>query len=347
MARKAASDRVTLQDVARLSGVSPATASKVLNGRTDVSAATRGRVLAVMADVGYHPTTARRDPGRPDALVAVFERLDSLYTATVLRGMVAATAAAGADLVLRYEPDAIHAPDAAAGRAWIATQQASGAGGIIAITTAVPESVVLAAEEMGVPLVAIDPLDTLDSQIVSVGATNWAGGRSATEHVIGLGHRRIGWIGGPPKSAASIERFHGYQAALDAAGLLLDPALVRGEDFSAETGRRLGGELLDLADPPTAIVSANDEVAVGVLTAARERGVPVPERLSVVGFDDTPQTLWTTPRLTSVRQPLVGMGRMAVESVLTLASGRPLASRHVQLATVLMVRESTGPAPRP
>lgn len=346
MARRAASGRVTLQEVARLAGVSPATASKVLNARTDVSAVTRDRVLAVMADIGYRPTTARRDPGRPDVVIAVFEGLESLYTATVLRGMVAATAAAGVDLMLRYEPDAIHAPDAAAGRAWVETQQASGAGGIIAITTTVPEPVVLAAEEMGVPLVAIDPVDTLDSQIVSVGATNWAGGRSATDHVIGLGHRRIGWIGGPAKSAPSIERFHGYQAALDGARLPLDPALVRGEDFSAETGRRFGGELLDMADPPTAIVASNDEIAVGVLTAARERGVPVPDRLSVVGFDDTPQTLWTTPRLTSVRQPLLGMGRMAVETVLTLASGRPLASRHVQLATVLMVRESTGPAPR-
>ncbi len=345
MARPSAPGRVTLQDVARRAGVSPATASKVLNNRADVSATTRDRVLAVIADVGYRPTTARRDPARPDALVAVFESLESLYTATVLRGMVSAAGDAGVDLVLRYLPAGIAAPDDAAGRAWVEAQKASGAGGIIVITAAVPAPVAAAAEESGMPLVAIDPLDTLGSQIVSIGSTNWAGGRTATEHVIGLGHRRIGWIGGPLDSEASIERFHGYQAALDAARIPQDPDLIRAHSYSAEAGRRFGDEFLDLPDRPTAIVAANDDIAVGVLAAARERGLVVPRDLSVTGFDDTPQTLWSTPRLTSVRQPLLGMGRMAVETALALSSGRPLASRHVQLATELMIRESTAPAP--
>src|SRR5690606_17804501 len=171
------------------------------------------------------------------------------------------------------------------------------------------------------PVVMIDPIDAADSRAVSIGSTNWAGGRSATEHVIGLGHRRIAWIGGPQNSAPSTERFHGYRTALDGAGLASDPALVRHGAFSVGTGFQHGRDLLSSAAPPTAVVAGNDEIAIGVLAAAKELGVDVPRELSVTGFDDTPQTEWTTPGLTSVRQPLSGMGRMAVETVLGMAEG--------------------------
>ncbi|MEU4363490.1 substrate-binding domain-containing protein [Promicromonospora sp. NPDC023987] len=183
------------------------------------------------------------------------------------------------------------------------------------------------------------------SSTPSVGSANWAGGRTATEHVLELGHRRIGWIGGPPASAAARERLHGCQAALDSAGLSLDRSLVRSDTFSIATGLVHGRDLLALSERPTAIVAGDDEIAVGVLAAARELRVAVPEQLSVVGFDDTPQAAWTTPELTSVHQPLAGMGRMAVETVLTMADGVEPASRHVQLATSLTVRDSTAPPP--
>jgi LacI family transcriptional regulator len=226
-------------------------------------------------------------------------------------------------------------------------QQASGVVGLIALAVAVPDSVLLAAEELEMPVVTIDPIDTTESRLVSIGSTNWAGGRSATEHVIKLGHRRIAWIGGPLGSAPSLERFHGYQAALDSAGITPDRALIRHEAFSVEAGQRHGHDILSLDERPTAIVAGNDEIAVGVLSAAKELGITVPGELSVTGFDDTPQTLWTTPRLTSVRQPLIGMGRMAVETVLGMADGVQPASRHLQLATTLSIRDSTGPVPSP
>jgi LacI family transcriptional regulator len=208
----------------------------------------------------------------------------------------------------------------------------------------VPDPVLLAAQDAQLPVVAIDPIDTTDSRVVSIGSTNWAGGRSATEHVLRLGHRRIAWIGGPLGSAPSAERFHGYLAALHSAGITPDPTLIRHDTFSVEAGLQHGSEILALGEPPTAVVSGNDEIAVGVLAAAKERNVAVPGELSVTGFDDTPQTQWTTPRLTSVLQPLVGMGRMAVETVLGMADGIQPASRHLQLATSLSVRDSTGPA---
>jgi LacI family transcriptional regulator len=338
-------ERVTLTDVARRAGVSPATVSKVLNGRSDVAAATREHVLDVIAETGYKPTTPRHERPRERALVTVLDFVASRYAGTVLQEILIAATEAGAELLLRLPPDPSAGSDPETARAWVAKQQASGAVGIIELAVAVPDPVLTAAADLELPIVAIDPIDTTDSRVVSIGSTNWAGGRSATDHVIGLGHRRIAWIGGPLNSAPSAERFHGYRAALEAARLAADSALVHHDAFSVEAGRGHGRDLLSLAAPPTAVVAGNDEIAIGVLAAARELRVDVPRALSITGFDDTPQAEWTTPALTTVRQPLEGMGRMAVETVLGMAKGNRPASRHLQLATSLTVRESTGPAP--
>ncbi|MFI7635530.1 LacI family DNA-binding transcriptional regulator [Nonomuraea sp. NPDC049400] len=334
-----------MADVARLAGVSSATASKVLNGRSDVGAATREVVLEAMAEIGYMPTAVRHERTRDRTLVTVLDIVESRYAGTVLQGILVAATSAQAELLLRLPLDKPISTSRTAARAWMGEQKASGVVGVIALAVAVPDSVLLAAEDLEVPIVTIDPIDTTESRLVSIGSTNWAGGRSATEHVIKLGHRRIAWIGGPLGSAPSLERFHGYQAALDSAGVTPDRALIRHEAFSVEAGLRHGHDILALDERPTAIVAGNDEIAVGVLAAAKELGIAVPGELSVTGFDDTPQAQWTTPRLTSVRQPLVGMGRMAVETVLGMADGVQPASRHLQLATALSVRDSTGPAP--
>lgn len=345
MSRRSRSERATLADVARLAGVSPATASKVLNGRSDVAASTRDLVLGVIAEIGYKPTTAQRDLQRDRTLVTVLDFVESRYAGTVLQGILVAATAARAELLLRLPPEGWLGMSSAAARAWIAELRASGTAGVIALAVAVPDPVLVAAKDAQLPVVTIDPIDTTDSRVISIGSTNWAGGRSATEHVIGLGHRRIAWIGGPLGSTPSAERFHGYQAALHSAGITPDPALVRHYAFSVEAGLQHGHDILALEQPPTAIVAGNDEIAVGVLAAAKELHITVPGQLSLTGFDDTPQAQWTTPRLTSVRQPLAGMGRMAVETVLGMADGVQPASRHLQLATTLSVRDSTGPAP--
>ncbi|GAB3149507.1 LacI family DNA-binding transcriptional regulator [Microbispora hainanensis] len=345
MARRGRSERATLADVARLAGVSTTTASKVLNGRSDVGAKTRELVLGVMAEIGYRPTATRHEQPRDRRLITMLDFVESRYAGTVLQGILMAATSAQAELLLRLPLEAPISTNRAAARAWVEEQKASGVVGIVALAVAVPDAVLLSAEELDVPVVTIDPIDTTESRVVSIGSTNWAGGRSVTEHVIKLGHRRIAWIGGPPGSAPSLERFHGYQAALDSAGITPDRALIRHEAFSVEAGLRHGREILALDDRPTAVVAGNDEIAVGVLAAAKELHIAVPGELSVTGFDDTPQTEWTTPRLTSVRQPLVGMGRMAVETVVGMADGVQPASRHLQLATTLNVRDSTGPVP--
>lgn len=335
--------RVTLDDVAAAAGVTKGTVSKVINGRSDVAAVTRERVQAAVKELGYRPSVSSWEPPRTRTLAAVFDALDTPYIANVLQGTLAAATAADTNLLLRLAPDRAARVTRAAARAWVAAQQESGVVGIVGLTLGEPTALLRAAREVHLPVVMIDPVDVDDPEVVSIGSTNWAGGRTATEHLLELGHRRIAWIGGPDASAASRERFHGYRAALDSAGVPLDLAIVRSGWFSVENGRTHARELLSAPDRPTAVVTGDDEIAVGVLLTARELGLAVPDQLSVVGFDDTPQATWTTPPLTSVHQPLAGMGRMAVETVLAMAAGVEPPSRYVQLATSLVVRESTGP----
>ncbi|MFI6423956.1 LacI family DNA-binding transcriptional regulator [Promicromonospora sp. NPDC050880] len=343
MAGRPSTERPTLADVARAAGVSTGTASKALNGRLDIAEDTRARVLEAVAALGYRPTTAQWEPPRTRTIAAVTDVVDSPYVSNVLQGLLAAAMTAQTDVLVRLAPDRAVRATKAAAQAWVSEQKESGVVGIVGITLSRPNAVLQAARKVGMPFVMIDPVDVDDPRTVSVGSANWAGARTATEHLLELGHRRIGWIGGPAASAAARERFHGYRAALDSAGISLDRTLVRSDPFSIETGLVHGRELLALPAAPTGIVAGDDEIAVGVIAAARELGVPVPGRLSVVGFDDTPQAAWTTPQLTSVHQPLAGMGRMAVETVLAMADGVEPASRHVQLATSLTVRDSTAP----
>jgi len=338
--------RATLADVARLAGVSKATVSKALNGRDDVSPATRDRVLAAVAELDYRAGTYRRAvPTHGRGLAVVFDIPASPYVLNVLQGVLAATTETHLDLLTRLAPELAARRQRATAQAWVADQLAAGVVGIVGITLSEPDALLDAAAEVDLPFVMIDPIDTSHQRMISVGSSNWAGARAATAHLIGLGHRRIAWIGGPASSSAARDRLYGYRAALDAAGIEVDETLVRGDLSDVATGARHARDLLSLPDPPTAILGADDEIAVGVLATAHEMGVRVPEDLSVVGFDDTPQAAWTTPPLTSVHQHLGGMGRIAVQTVLSMSSGAKPASRHVELATSLTVRSTTGPAP--
>jgi LacI family transcriptional regulator len=177
-----------------------------------------------------------------------------------------------------------------------------------------------------------------------VGATNWAGGLAATEHLLSFRHRRIAAIAGPEDYLCSRARIDGYRSALERAGLEFDPALVRHGDFYHEGGFRRGVELLDLPDRPTAIFAGSDQQALGVYEAARQQGLRIPQDLSVVGFDDLPVARWVSPPLTTVRQPLAEMGRAAAQMLGEIIEDRPLRSRRVELSTELIMRESTGPA---
>ncbi|MFK4760012.1 LacI family DNA-binding transcriptional regulator [Microbacterium sp. ZW T5_45] len=338
-----ATRRPTLSDIAAAVGVSKGTVSKALNGRGDISSEMRERVLAAVAELDYRPTTLGASASARRAIAVVFDLPASPYILGVLQGVLAATNAAEYDLLTCLAPEREARGHRGTARQWVADRQHSGVVGFIGLTLSGPSALIEAAHGAGLPFVIVDPVDTESRSMVSVGSSNWAGARTATEHLIALGHERIAWIGGPEASAAARDRVYGYQAALDAAGLTIDPTLVRSARFSVDAGREHARELLGLERPPTAIMAADDEIAFGVLSTAHDLGIRVPDQLSVTGFDDTPQAAWTTPPLTTVHQHLEGMGAMAVQTILAMADGGRPSSRHVELATSLTVRESTGP----
>lgn len=335
--------RTTLETVAAAAGVSLATVSKVLNDRQDVGASTRQRVQRLLDEYEYsHPyrpatrrgAAGRGAGGRPVELV--FAALDSPYSVEILRGVTSGPL----DAVVRAMPTS-------GGRGgWTRDLAARGRAGAIVVTSE------LVAEDQenlaaaGLPYVLIDPAGELPSpSVATVGATNWAGGISATRHLLSLGHRRIAAIGGPPTMLCSRARLAGYSSELASWGIATDPELVRHGSFHHRGGHEAALALLELPDPPTAIFAGSDEQAYGVVEAARVTGRRVPQDLSVVGFDDLPVSRWFSPPLTTVRQPLVEMGRTAAAMLAEMIEERDTHGRQVELATELVVRSSTA-APR-
>jgi DNA-binding LacI/PurR family transcriptional regulator len=197
--------------------------------------------------------------------------------------------------------------------------------------------------KLGVPAILVDPVGDVDSDIPTIGADNWGGGMAATRHLLELGHRRIATITGPMRYLCSQARLAGYRAAMERAGVAADPDLIQPGDFHYASALPSALALLDLPDPPTAIFAANDEQALAVYAAARQRGLDIPGDLSVVGFDDVPMSQWVTPPLTTVRQPITELAALATR---TLLGGDGLAEfpqGRVELATTLVVRGSSGP----
>jgi len=333
--------RSRLTDIAAAAGVSVATVSKVVNGRPDVSPATRAAVEAHIARHHYVSPSSRRTATEVSTVEFLLPDDLSAYSTLVLSGVVEAGRRAGVSVVVG---GFLRGSTRTAPRAWARSLLTAGRGGVIAVTAELSDSEVAALHSARLPVVVIDPLGPPRHEVASVASTNFAGGWAVAEHLIRLRHREIAYVGGPPRSACNQARVHGYRAALEAAGLAPRPGFVLQDTFHVETGRRLGRQVLDRAEPPTAVVAANDEVALGLLEAARVLGLRVPRDLSITGFDDSGFATRTAPPLTTVRQPLREMGTLALRNLLQLATGEPLGSHHVELATELVVRGSTGPA---
>jgi DNA-binding LacI/PurR family transcriptional regulator len=325
-------NRSTLVNIAAEAGVSVSAVSKVLNGRTDVAAGTRARIGALLRQHGYL-VPSRLGFGVVDLLIGT---LHSPWAEELLRGAVEAGNAAGIGVIVTT----VRSPAEFAG--WLDRAVGRGTDGALCVLHLPGSRDLQRTAASRVPLVVIDPAQEPDDGIRSVGTTNWQGGVTATRHLIELGHQRIAVIGGPAGLWASQSRVDGYRAALQAAGIDADEELIRGADFTVPGGRAQARALLSVPRPPTAIVAANDEQAFGVLQALGERGLRAPDDLSVVGFNDVPVATWATPPLTTVRQPLAAMAASALHMLRAdpaTAAGEP---RHIELATTLVVRESTG-----
>ncbi|MFJ8624995.1 LacI family DNA-binding transcriptional regulator [Kitasatospora sp. NPDC093550] len=326
----------TLAEIAQEAGVSAPTVSKVLNGRADVAPATRERVEELLHRHGYR----RRHGNRKTSplLELVFHELESAWAVEVIRGVENAVRAEGLSIVLSES-----AERRGPGQSWVDGVLARRPTGVVLVLSDLDRSLREQLAHRDIPFVVMDPAGDPGQEVPAVGTTNWDGGLAATRHLLDLGHRRIGLIGGPARMMCSRARADGYRAALDIAGIPYDPALVREGDFHHESGHRLGLELLRLPDRPTAVFAGNDLQALGLYEAARERGLRIPEDLSVVGFDDLPLARWVGPPLTTVRQPLTEMAEVAARLVIDLSRGVRPGTLRVDLATSLVERSSTAP----
>jgi LacI family transcriptional regulator len=327
--------KTTLATIAAEAGVSLPTVSKVVNGRPDVSPTTRARVEQLL-DRHKYPRNGPRLSRRSSLIDLVFNGLDSPWAVEILRGVEEWGAEQGTAIAV----SSVRHGDARPA-SWTSTIASHHSDGVILVTTTLSATQVGQLRGAGIPLVVIDPANTPPADIPSVGATNWAGGFAATEHLLSLGHRRIAAITGPPDYLCSLARLDGYRSGLERAGVAFDPALVRYGDFHHEGGFGSAIDLLGLPERPTAIFAGSDQQAFGVYEAARQRGLRIPEDLSVVGFDDLPVARGASPPMTTVRQPLAEMGNAAARMLGELIEGLPLRSTRMELTTELIVREST------
>lgn len=334
--------RVTIADVAEAAGVSVATVSKVLNDRYGVAEETSARVRAVIEHLGYTSSlVAQSMRSRRSSVIGILVSDIEAFSAELLQGAAEALRGTGYDLVVFTDcgrrDDQVGWEQRALGRVSALTD------GAILVT---PSSVDL---HIPAPLVAVDHNVEL-AALPTVDSDNLNGAISATEHLLSLGHRRIGFVAGRADLESARLRAQGYRLALERAGLEVDPVLVREGGFDREMARDAARQLLTDANPPTAIFAANDVSAIETMHVARELGLQIPRELSVVGFDNVPASALVDPPLTTVDQSIQRMGHEAVHLLLRLIERRDEnGHQHIVLPTRLVERASTAPrrvAPR-
>jgi LacI family transcriptional regulator len=343
--------RATIDDVAELAGVSIKTVSRVVNREPNVRQSTRDRVDAAIAKLNYRPNLSARSLAaqRSRLIVLVYDD-PSLYDAPsagyVVRlqaGTLRACRAAGFELLIHpcnYRDRGVRSEL----RSLI--EHARPDGIILAAPVSNIREIVTSVAETDTPFIRLSPGE-VDRSGLSVSTDDREVSAKMTRYLASLGHRRIAFIAGHRSHKAVANRLPGYRDGLRESGLEFGPELVATGDNSIASGEAAAETLLNLPDPPTAIFAANDDMAAGVLRVAYRRGIVVPDRLSVAGFDDSALARQVYPALTTIRQPLASMAERAAQALIGLGTASEQANgAPVVVPSSLEIRDSTGPAPR-
>jgi len=335
---------VTISDVATRAGVGAGTVSRVLNGSPRVSENTRAKVLATIDELGYRPNPLAQglSRGRCQTLGVVVPFFTHASAVERLRGVAAALDGSRYDLVLFDVEQPVHRDE------FLATlTRRDRADGLIIMSMPPPPDALQRILDGGVPVVLID---AVGDGVPVVCTDDVEGGRLATRHLVALGHQRIAFIGDAPDDplgfVSSTDRERGYREVLESSGVGFDDRLVRHGAHDREVAHQLTNELLDRPDRPTAVFAASDVQALGVIEAARARGLDVPVDLSVIGFDDIELAVYAG--LTTIRQPLAESGALGARLLLEALRGEaaPAADVH-ELPLELVERSTTAPWNRP
>jgi DNA-binding LacI/PurR family transcriptional regulator len=339
MAKRHSTDsRPTIAHIAQAAGVSVPTVSKVLNNRADVSPSTRSRVEQVIAEFGFVRNRAARalTTGHSGLIDLVLPRIEDDYFLAILQGVEQTLKVVGFRLVLTstyYETEEEFR--------WIDKVTDRSTDGILLVLPS--EEAIARLADAQIPIVIIHTQGSTLPPIPSVTITSWNGGYNATRYLIERGHQRIAYIGKSLHSMDALERFAGYRTAMEEAGLVLDPAYQCEGRFTASEGYAATLALLDLPNPPTAIFAGNDHQATGVYQALYERAIPIPQGVSVIGFDDLPYSSLMNPPLTTIHVPRQDLGKFAASMLLQLIKNEKLDVNHVILPTLLIERNSCAP----
>ena len=328
-----------LSEVAKLAGVSPITASRAIRGVGYVSEAARAKIMAAAAQLNYTPDPfARRMRGDKSNLIGVFvNNYGSLVLHELIKAISHEARMSGYDLIV-FNAERFDRP----GRIETSDMLSKLCDGLLLLLPNGADGFLDVVERLHFPCVLVN-FDARPMNMPVVVAENRIGARTGVEHLLSLGHRRIGFIAGTAGTGQSAERQQGYIEALTAAGVDVDPALLVEGLFIQGGGYTAAEQLLSLAEPPTAIFCANDEMAFGAIDAINSKGLKVPDDISVVGFDDISTSRSVFPALTTIRQPFVEMAARAVSEVVALIQGKEVHSEKISFATDIVIRNSTGP----
>jgi LacI family transcriptional regulator, xylobiose transport system transcriptional regulator len=331
--------RATLAELATLADVSISTVSKVLNGRTGVSEETRARIEALLHDHQYNRRSA--GPNHAPLIEVLCFEIASSWAAEAIAAIERLAREHGVGVVVSGTNDR-QKPDLD----WIEGVLNRRPVGVILVVCNLSDVQKRQLRSRNIPFVMLDPAGQPGPDVPSIGSADWSGAYAATQHLVELGHRDIGIITGPEDMMIATARLSGFRAALESARIPVRPEYIRRGEFHHSDGLTEGRALLALPTPPTAIFASSDVQALGVYEAARALGVAIPSELSVVGFDDLKVARWAGPSLTTIRVPIAEMAEQAVHVVLGLAQDRVPAFSRVEMATTLVVRDSTDVAPR-
>ncbi len=331
--------RVTIRDVAAQAGVSVATVSKVINQRYGVAAGTFARVQAVIKELGYEASlVAQSLRNHRTNVIGILVADIEPFSTELLKGAADAIRGTGFELVVYSAGGRTGDPQGWEQR-YLTRLSGTLVDGAVLVTPAVDLEGL-----PGTPVVAVDP-HTGRSPLPTVDSDNLHGAQLATEHLLALGHRRIALLTGREDLKSAQLRETGFRRALAAAGVPVDETLIRRGDYDPEVAAESARELLSGTDRPSAVFAANDISAIATIETAACLGLRVPDDLSVVGFDNIPESALCTPPLTTVQQPIREMGRRAITLLVRLINGETPDETHITLGTDLVVRQSTRALP--
>lgn len=333
---------VTTADVAKLAQVSRMTVSRVLNGQSGVSEETRQRIMDAIGQLGYVPSTNTRARRADSKLIALLvPDITTTYMGEILRGVSGAAERLNYGLMLYTQGSVSNIQRTSY---YLSLLSNSLVDGVLLVVPHDYEVIVSDLKAHDHPYVIIDHHSNTGDE-PSVTATNRKGVLDAMRHLLAFGHRRIGFITGRMDIACSHDRLQGYRDGLAEVGLPFDPNLVHEGDFLQPSGFKRAQALLEIDEPPTAIIASNDVMAFGAMDAVKMLGLRVGHDISIIGFDDIPMASQTYPPLTTVRQPMAHMGEAAMDMLVMLIQGRTVLIPRRELPTELIIRESTGRAP--